>query len=165
MEEQTNIALSDADWVRGLKANDEAAKMQLWMWLHTLANSKKYRRDDKMKDAAATAVLSAYERVLKRGAFQFKFNSKFKWYCATIFANEANRVLKKRGLMFITMDDSFQIVDENALSEFDSVADSQQIEARIQPCLKGLSSRATQILHLLYKDAVNPGIVAEHLGN
>lgn len=156
---------SDQELIRGIKQNDPETRQILWEWLYTLANSKKYQESDRTRDAAGDAAVAAYRRIVTRGVYQFAFKVPFKWYCAKIFANEANRALKRKHIQIIPIgiDEGITFVDENQNVEEQATAASQHIQKRLEPCMQALPLREREIIELLYYKGKSPAGAADIL--
>jgi RNA polymerase sigma factor (sigma-70 family) len=151
--------LTDQEWIRRLKQDDPEARRALWKMLFTYAHNLARRRrlDD---DIARDAATAAYERIRKRGVYQFRFECPFRGYCQRIVSNEMNRLLGRRPPPTVELNE--EIVGEQDVPP--PPANPKKVWALLQPCMDRLRSRERQVIELLYREGQSPGVVAERLG-
>ena len=105
------------------------------------------------EDLTRSAAMKAYERILRRGIHQFKFQSQFRTYCWSIVVREAQRLFKPEPVS--------EELDEDAaaatpLVENDPAPDPDLILKLIRPCLDLLNGREWDVLRLFYLEQRSP---------
>lgn len=149
---------SDAEWIRALKQSDPSALDDLWTSLHRAAAylAPRYGRDEV---AAEKAVVNAYERILQRGVYQYRFTSSFRWYCRTILAHEVLRQLDAREIPLPNEDLPLPPVLPSELT-----LSTLTFWETVQPCFALLTRRQTTVIEMRYVSDLRPQTVAERLG-
>ncbi len=151
--------LTDQEWTRRLKQDNSDALYALWEMLFTDADNlarRRHQHDDIGHDAAT----AAYERIRRRGVYQFRFECSFRGYCRTIVSNEIYRLMSKRSLPTVELNE--EIVGEQDVPS--PPANPKRVRALLQPCLDRLGLREQEVIELRYYKGQSPAGVAERLG-
>jgi DNA-directed RNA polymerase specialized sigma24 family protein len=141
--------LTDQEWIRLLKQNDQRAVDCLWEMLFRfgIASARYYRVD---KDIGHDGAMAAYMRIQKRGVYQYHFGCPFLSYCRLIVTNEVRRELEKRNRLpkEVELDDYV----EQSVGESDPPPRAEQVTVRerLQPCLERLTSRKRKVIEQRY---------------
>lgn len=153
---------TDQEWIRQLKQEDPEAIEDLWMLLYTLAAKLSGQRcwDDAMTQEALAqeAALQAYQRITKRGIYQFRFESSFRSFCWRIIGNEIWRLLKKQAQPYAELDE--EAIPQSCTH---TLTNPDAIWEKLRPCLDHLSAREREVIDLLYGQEHPPEKVAESL--
>ena len=155
--------LTDQEWIRLLKQNDQRAVDCLWqsVFRFGIASARYYRVD---KDIGREAAVAAYMRIQKRGIYQYHFGCPFVSYCRLIVTNEVRRELEKRNR--VPKEVELDEIVERSVGESDPPprAKHVMVRKRLQLCLDRLSSRKRKVIDLLYFKRQEPEEVAQQLG-
>lgn len=156
---------TDAEWIRQLKQEDEQALQALWELLYR-TSVKLARRYNCSEQEATDAACSAYDKVLKRGLSQFRFNSKFSTFCYTIVVREMLKGAKKlsqREKREVSVEGNPHLEHILSMSERSPVANIATVRARLEQCLQRLKGIELQIVNHIYRAGQTPQQVAEEL--
>ena len=152
---------TDQEWIRQLKQDDPESVTALWeMLFHFAWQAAKQQRAS--TDMAHDAAIAAYNRIRQRGVTQYKFACPFPGYCRVIVVRELLRLYKKQPPITIEIDDK----NEERIGQTPPprLAKTNQIQARLQPCLEHLPQNILQVIELLYFNKNDPESVAQKLG-
>lgn len=148
---------SDQEWVRALKRDDPQAVQDLWEMLYRFAWAAA-RRYQQTEDVSHDAAIAAYQRIRKRGVYQYRFNCPFPGYCRVILFNELRRKLNRLPPTDSPLPKGLGRPDRPPAAARDIVQD------RLRPCLERLDNRKREVIELRYLSQLSPTAVAERLG-
>ena len=147
----------DQAWFRHIKQGNVEAVGQLWQYLYRLPLTLAY---DWQKDEgfAYEIASTAYDRIMKKGIYQYKGQARFSSYCKTILVNTLNTTLRKESLFEDIEEKEIQIEDEERQAEADVV------RGRLQACMDTLPEKERLVIKELYFEEKKPEIVAGEMG-
>lgn len=148
---------TDQELIRLLKQGDEGALDHLWENLYKDAITIA-RRSNQVDDMGYDAAVSAYDKLIKRGIYNFGFQASFRRYCWVMLTREIYRLIKKE-----------VPVADAELPELPTVdpqkdAPAEMVWSRIKDCYEGLKTRRQNALRLIDLEGLSPADAADQLG-
>ena len=154
----TESVRADHDFVRLLKQKDPTALDQLW---ENLYRDSVYiaRRYDQPEDMGYEAAITTYEKILKTGIYNFKFNASFRRYCWVFLSRDLFRLIRKQ------LPISDQEVPELAdYTQNQYTADRETIWQRLRHCVEHLKGNRLRVFAAIDLEGRPPADVAFDLG-
>jgi RNA polymerase sigma factor (sigma-70 family) len=149
--------VSDQDWIRLIRQQDEKALNDLWEMLYDVAVrvARKYNQPD---DAGYDAAVQTYRRLLRNGLSQFQFRSSLRSYCWTILSRELCRKLTNEvATVELTVEPMVESTPYRP-------SDLTRIMARIQPCIDRLTPQRRRVFELVDLHGMTPAAAAVEIG-
>lgn len=150
----------DSEWIHLLKQEDEEAIAELWerlfQWALTVTRSR-----GQAEDLGRDAAVAAYQRIMQRGIFQYKFQCPFPGYCRTIVVKEVYRRMKPAPHL-LDIDDP--ATPHPSAEVTLPIAGAKTIRQRLEPCMNELKPREHELIIMRYLQEMRPQAIAKQLG-
>jgi RNA polymerase sigma factor (sigma-70 family) len=149
---------SDQEWIWALKAREPQVIEDLWEVLFEYGSYYAFYYNVG-EDVGRDAAVEAYQRILKRGLQQYRFQCTFRGYCRVIVVHEVQRLLDPQEK------DPVELNEEMIGEEAPSLRRTPSLEVlkRLQPCLDALKDREERVIVLRYFQEADPDKVAQIL--